>query len=404
MANSAVSERFRRSIRSNRAGMRRLLAMVSAIVLVDTMFYAAIAPLLPYYVHHFHLAKSQAGVLAAAYAAGTLVGSIPAGWMAARVGVRATILTGLALMVGSSVAFAFARDIAVLDTARFVQGVGGAASWAAGLAWLTGRAPSTRRAELIGAALAAAIAGALLGPVLGTAAVQTSPKLVFLVVAGLGVVLLVWTLNEGAPAPTGGSGLSAFAPALRDRRVLTGMWLTMLSALLYGTLLVLAPLRLSDLGASDATVGIVFLLGAALAGVVSPLAGRWADRRGRLMPVLAGLYASTMWVPLLALPQTVAVLFVFVVVADPLFGVQYPPAGAMISDGADNVALGQTYAFGLFNLAWAAGQVIGGAGSAGLAQATSDAVPYALLAGLCLASALVLRLSAGRVEFSAPSR
>src|SRR5947209_15536065 len=116
--------------------MRRLLAMVAAIVLVDTMFYAAIAPLLPYYAQHFHLAKAQAGVLAAAYAAGTLIGSIPAGWMAARVGVRATILTGLALMIGSSVVFAFARTVGLLDAARFVQGVGGAASWAAGLAWL----------------------------------------------------------------------------------------------------------------------------------------------------------------------------------------------------------------------------------------------------------------------------
>jgi MFS family permease len=97
--------------------MRRLLAMVAAIVLVDTMFYASIAPLLPYYLHHFHLGKAQAGVLAASYAAGMLVGSIPSGWMAARVGVRATILSGLGLMIGSSVVFAFARDIAVLDTA-----------------------------------------------------------------------------------------------------------------------------------------------------------------------------------------------------------------------------------------------------------------------------------------------
>ena len=119
--------------------------MVAAIVLVDTMFYAAIAPLLPYYSHHFHLAKAQAGVLAAAYAAGTLLGSIPAGWMAARVGVRATILTGLGLMIGSSVVFAFAQDVALLDWARFVQGVGGAGSWAAGLAWLIERAPASRR-------------------------------------------------------------------------------------------------------------------------------------------------------------------------------------------------------------------------------------------------------------------
>ncbi len=365
--------------------------MVAAIVLVDTMFYAAITPLLPYYSHHFHLAKSQAGVLAAAYAAGTLIGSIPAGWLAARVGVRATILTGLGLMITSSVAFAFGRQVAVLDVARFVQGLGGAGSWAAGLAWLIGRAPDNRRAEVIGAALSAAIGGALLGPVLGTAATQTSPKLVFLAVAGVGMLLLVWTLSEPAPAPGGGSGLVGFRPALRDRRVKTGMWLTTVSALLYGTLSVLAPLRLSRLGASNVVVGAMFLVAAAAAAVASPVVGRLSDRRGWRVPVLAGLGGSALCAALLSLPRSVALLFGLVVVADPLFGVQYPPAGAMISDGAEGVGLGQTYAFGLFNLAWAAGQVVGAAGSAGLAQATSDAWPYSLLAALCVATALVLR-------------
>jgi MFS family permease len=126
-----------------------------------------------------------------------------------------------------------------------------------------------------------------------------------------------------------------------------------------------------------------------------------ADRRGRRTPVLGGLGASTIWLLLLALPRSVALLFAFVVVADPLFGIQYPPAGAMISDGAENVGLGQTYAFGLFNLAWAVGQVVGGAGSAGLAQATSDAVPYALLAGLCIVALVALRGPAAQAAFSA---
>jgi MFS family permease len=364
--------------------------MVAAIVLVDTMFYAAIAPLLPYYAHHFHLAKAQAGLLAAAYATGTLLGSIPAGWLAARVGVRATILTGLGLMIGSSVAFAFARDITVLDGARFVQGIGGAASWAAGLAWLIMRAPASRRAELIGTALAAAIAGALLGPVLGTAATQTSPKLVFLLVAGLGLLLLLWTLSERAPGPSGASSLQAFVPALRERRVMTGMWLTMLGALLYGTLGVLAPLRLSQLGASSLTLGVAFLLGAAAAALTAPLVGRLADRRGWRLPVLTGLCASTICAGLLALPRSAALLFGLVVVADSLFGASYAPAGAMISDGAEATGLGQAYAFGLFNLAWAGGQVIGAAGSAGLAQATSDALPYLLLATLCIVTVLAL--------------
>lgn len=366
--------------------------MVAAIVLVDTMFYAAISPLLPYYVHHFHMATSQAGVLAASYAAGTLIGSIPAGWLAGRAGVRRTIISGLGLMIVASLAFGFAASPGALDVARFVQGLGGAASWAAGLAWLIERAPAGRRGEMIGTSLAAAIAGALLGPVLGTVAVATTPRFAFSAIAALGFGLLIWTLTESPPAPAGTTGLDGLAFALRDRSVLTGMWLTTLAALLYGTLSVLAPLRLSQLGASNATIGLAFVCGAALAAASSPLVGRASDRYGWRRPILAGLCLAAVWALLLTLPHTVALLFGLVVVADGLFGVPYSPAGAMISAGAEHVGLGQAYGFGLFNLAWAAGQVVGGAGSAGLAQATADAVPYVLLAGLSALSVAAIAL------------
>jgi MFS family permease len=323
-------------------------------------------------------------VLAAAYAAGTLLGSIPAGWLAARIGVRKAVLTGLSMMIAASLAFGFAESVAVLDVARFVQGVGGAASWAAGLAWLMARAPSTRRAELIGTALAAAIAGALLGPVLGTVASQTSPKLVFSLVGALGAGLAFWTFTESAPAPSGDHGFGAFRPALRDRQVLTGMWLTTLGALLYGTLGVLVPLRMDHLGGSEVTIGAAFLLAAAVAASVSPVVGRVSDRRGWRRPVTFGIASSAVFALLLPLPTSVALLFAIVVIADPLFGLSYPPAGAMISHGAEEAGLAQGYAFALFNIAWAGGQVVGNAGSAGLAQATADAVPYVLLSCLCL--------------------
>src|SRR3954467_15309534 len=116
--------------------MRKLLLLVSAVVLVDTSFYAAITPLLPDLTEEFELSKAGAGVLAAAYPIGTFVGGLPGGWMAARVGVRPTVLLGLALMVIASVAFAFADNVVMLDLARFVQGVGGAASWAGAMGWL----------------------------------------------------------------------------------------------------------------------------------------------------------------------------------------------------------------------------------------------------------------------------
>src|SRR3954449_7747806 len=96
-------------------GVRRLLALSCAVVLVDTMFYAAITPLLPHYVDTLGISKSAAGVLSATYPAGTLLGSIPGGDLSARAGVKPTTMIGLATMSLASVAFAFGTDIAVLD-------------------------------------------------------------------------------------------------------------------------------------------------------------------------------------------------------------------------------------------------------------------------------------------------
>ena len=56
----------------------------------------------------------------------------------------------------------------------------------------------------------------------------------------------------------------------------------------------------------------------------------------------------------------------------------------------------QGLAFGLANLAWATGQTVGAAASGVLAQATSDLVPFALLAAVCLGTLIVLRTQARR--------
>ena len=47
--------------------MRRLVLLVSAIVLVETTFFSALAPLLPHYEDEFGLTKQGAGVLTAIY-------------------------------------------------------------------------------------------------------------------------------------------------------------------------------------------------------------------------------------------------------------------------------------------------------------------------------------------------
>src|SRR4029077_5099669 len=74
---------------------RRILYLTSAIVLVDTLFFSALTPLLPHYADTLGLGKGDAGLLAALYPLGTLGGAIPSGMVAARFGVKPTVLVGL---------------------------------------------------------------------------------------------------------------------------------------------------------------------------------------------------------------------------------------------------------------------------------------------------------------------
>jgi MFS family permease len=394
--------RRRRRARGRGVGPRRsgLFLLVAAVVLVDTMFFAAVAPLLPYYSDQLDLSKTAAGVLTAAYPAGLFAGALPGGWLAVRWGVKPTLLFGLGLLGVTSLVFAFADSIVVLDGARFVQGAGGAFMWASGMAWLVSASPAERRGELIGSALAAAIVGVLFGPVLGGAATVVGPEAVFSAVAVLAAVLAIWAWRVPGVAPEPSPGLPGLFRALRRRDVLAGFWLFSLPAVFAGVLEVLVPLRLDDLGAGGAAVGAIFLVAAGFESGVSPLAGRLSDRHGRLAPIRIGLAGAALTAVLLPLLGTVLLVAVALVIAVAMLGSFWAPAAAMLSDSSEDAGLDQAIAFSISNLGWALGHVIGGGAGAALADATSDAIPYALLAALCAAT-LAGIISLGR---SAPAR
>ena len=363
--------------------MRRILLLAGTVVFFDTLFFAALVPLLPHYAHELNLGKTGAGILAAAYPAGALFGALPSGVVAARAGVKPTVLVGLSAVAVCTVIFGIAEQAWQLDLARFVQGVASAFSWSGALAWLVAAAPAARRGSMIGSAFAAAVGGALFGPVLGGVATVAGTGWTFGIVGIASLGLVAFAASTPASAPESPQPLSALRAAVRDRRLLGGFWFVVLPALLFGVLDVLAPLRLSALGLSGVAIGIVFLCSAAFEAANNVFVGRVSDRRGTALPILVGLAASSVVAALLPWPERAAVLAPLVAVAAVCFGSFFTPGMTLLTHLSEARGLDYGYTLALVTLAWAPGQALGSAGGGALAHATSDAVPYLLLALLC---------------------
>lgn len=360
-----------------------LLVLLCAVVLVDTMFYAVVPPLLPTLVREVKLTKAGAGLLSGAYAGGMLLASIPCGIIVSRWGVRFGLYLGLLLLGFTSVGLGFGATAFLLDADRCVQGVGGAFTWAAALAWLADAAPDQRRGEMIGYAIAAATSGALLGPVLGSVASAVGRTAVFsgvaVLAAGLG---LAAARNPSRPAARG-QGASELATALSRPVVWSGMWMMFVPGVTSAIIALLAPLRISHLGGNSEAIGVTFLVAAGFESCVSFVVGRVTDRHGRLLPLGIGLGLAAVLLPSMALPATTLPLLVLIVVAGGAVGLFWTPALALFSETADRIGLSQAVLFALMNLGWAAGQLAGAGVGGIIAQRDGDLAALAIGGVLC---------------------
>ena len=178
------------------------------------------------------------------------------------------------------------------------------------MGWVAAAAPKEKRGQMIGTAMGAAIAGALFGPVIGVAANLLGHEIVFCAVGGVGVVLMVWTLRTPAAKPLGDGSLRGPAAArCPTASVRTGLLLVTVPGLLFGTLSVLGPLRLDELGAGAAAIGATWLIAAGLRGDRQPArrpflgpprpdraaARRPGRRRGRVRAAAVAEHRARAW-------------------------------------------------------------------------------------------------------------
>jgi predicted MFS family arabinose efflux permease len=380
---------------------------VYGVVFLDALLMFAIVPLLPGYVHELHLSKTQAGLVVGIYSGAVLVGSLPVGYLAARVGARRLTIFGVALLAAATFGCAFAGGFWALMAARTGQGLSSAISWTAGMAWLSEASPPGNRGRVLGTAMSFATVGGLLGPVAGgllggAYSLRTPFVLLGFITLGLMLVVLRAPAAPKAPPPVGvGTLVRAVG---RSHAMLAAFGMMVLVATVSGTIETLVPLRLGIDGYSAAAITVFLTASGVLASASNYGVGRIFDRFGGVTIALVSIVGMAVFVAALAAASTGLALGIIFVAATPAITGQYAVAFPLCAEGADEAGLAHANVFGLLNLAWGAGFLVGPAAGAALAQATSDEVTYVVLALVSLLAAVALRPLALSYKECQPSR
>jgi predicted MFS family arabinose efflux permease len=382
---------------------RSLLVFACAVAILDSIFIAALAPLLPFYTRELDIGSGEAGMLAASYSVGLLVGALPAGILGVRFGQRDTLVGALAVLAVTSVVFGLADSFAVLLVARSLEGVASAFAWTAMLGWLVALS-GERHAQLFGVVFGAAFAGFTLGPALGALAAGIGPEPVFVAIGVVCALLAGWTFAFQAPRKPGVRSFSDYLRLASQPSIPYALWLQALPGILLGATSVVGSLLLDDLGASSAAIATAFLLASALQGGTSPLVGRWTDRSGTTQPLRIGLVGAAVASALMALPDEPVVVALLLAASWVAFSTVLVPATAILTAGVEQAEEDPTLGFALMNVAFAPGAIAGSTAAGALRDAFGDEAALAGVAVVCLATLLLPAPAARRAPLSKPRR
>jgi MFS family permease len=340
---------------------RLTLVLVTAALFTDTLLYDMVVPFLPEHLRGLDVAEAQIGLVFGGYPVGLLLATPIAGIVADRWDRRRLLLAALLGVAGATILYPLGRTVPELVAIRFLQGVSGAAVWAAGLALLADAYPSERRGAAMGLAITGMSAGTLVGPPLGGLLYTWGGfNLPFIVVAGLIVIITVLVSLLLKPVP-----VQAHRPALLDhlgdRRFRLVLGVAVAGSIVLSLLEPMLPLFLADrLQAGPAARGLAFATAVVAYAIGSPVAGAVADRVGRLLTMTVGLAAVTLILPFVAVPSEwigeIAALFGLGIALAFLMAPSLPE----LADIADRISdSGYGLAYALFNISYAAGMMIG---------------------------------------------
>jgi len=414
---------------------RGILPLLAAEAIIWIGF-GALLPILPVYFRDHGVDLAMLGLVVAAWPAARLLAEPVFGWIAdhtRRVPLMLIGLVATAIAISLSVVFVGPVEFLVL---RAVAGLASAIYDPAARGYLVDATPPERRGEAFGLYGAAQMSGLLVGPAIGGLGAAALGGLgfvfVFCAVATLvaAIAIAVFVHESGAPRATGagpaipsvgraglptdesilaGEPIAAIVrdaapppptvstPATRpparlwNRLLLSAIALQVGSFYAGGTYEVVWTLFLQSRGAGLDFVGLTFAMFGLPVLLLSPVAGRWVDRRGSLGFLIVGsILPAVCGVAYTVAPETWMVIPLILTEASG-FAILSPALFAVVAAGSP-VGRSST-AQGLFGAAGTIGTIVASA-TTGYLAAIDLRLPFWVFSVVMLGS-LVIALAIG---------
>ena len=273
------------------------LSLVSGLVILGVTI---ISPVLPQYALSFSIPVALVGWAISAFALARLVTDIPAGLLADRFGRKRIMVSGLVLIILSSIGAGTADSYAWLIFARIVGGIGSALYMISATTWVVQVSAGESRGRYMSLYTGLVFAGTAFGPTIGGyTAARFGLSAPFFAWAALGIAGLIATLPLKEPADSPQAERSKMRmkdilSILSNRSfMLVNCAVLALFFLRTGVRGTLVPLYASlNLGLSEERIGILLTVAAVATAVCTFPSGWLSDKVGRKRPMMACLFLS----------------------------------------------------------------------------------------------------------------
>jgi MFS family permease len=392
------------------ATLRRSKLTITLVVMLaaclDMLFYSVVIPMVPLIKQRFDVSQSWIGFLFSVYPIAGFVTTTLFVRVADSYGRKIPMLVGLAVLLASTLLFAYGTFFWVLVIARMLQGIASGITWTSGMALVADAHPSGAQGAVYGRVMTAGGVGSLAGPVFGGFFLEISgnrmevPFLISCAFIALDLLARMFVIEPARPpvkpppAPPGEAGRSRTPSSHKGPwAVMTDKWIVMLccanalAQAVFTAVDATLPDYLSEKFTLDA-LGLGLLYSSTLLSytVACPLVG-WLTDKIPQHRITVMMLSSLCFVPLLPLldltPSLGLVITGFVVMGGlgaAIFTAHPPAVNEIIDRKYDGAYYGAGSA--LTNAAWNVGAVLGPMVTSVLDDIFSMAVALGTLAAI----------------------